>query len=225
MNTTVNGPEPELLPSRVEHDVHEQRGHGRQRVRVQAGHAEHVAGTRQGVNDGTGHLKSKQTAQFTNRKHKQGAAVMLVRSPGVWKVNRDSIKLHFFVFWGVFFWCLPSFGFTKPLVTPRLWAATASPLTTRSKVNSDDSVCMTMGKSRSRTWGNHKKTKECVRDTSCNPAAINYIDFHFWLASSTLLLELCFQWVRWEKREVGGKQDLLWEYFLSLFLQNYLAAT
>lgn len=115
MNTTVNGPEPELLPSRVEHDVHEQRGHGRQRVRVQAGHAEHVAGTRQGVNDGTGHLKSKQTAQFTNRKHKQEAAVMLVRSPGVWKVNRDSIKLHFFVFWGVFllpteFWLYKTVG-------------------------------------------------------------------------------------------------------------------
>lgn len=48
---------------------------------------------------------------------------------------------------------LPSFGFTKPLVTPRLWAATVSPLTTRSKVNSEDSVCMTIGRSRSRTWG------------------------------------------------------------------------
>jgi len=51
----------------------------------------------------------------------------------------------------------PSLGLTKPLVTPRLFAATVSPLTTRSRVNSEDSVCITMGRSRSRTWGGGKR--------------------------------------------------------------------
>lgn len=44
-----------VLPSRVEHDVHEQRGDGGQRVWVQAGHTEHVAGAGQRVNDGARH--------------------------------------------------------------------------------------------------------------------------------------------------------------------------
>lgn len=47
---------------------------------------------------------------------------------------------------------LPSLGLTKPLVTPEQLAATVSPLTTLSRVNSDDSVCMTIGRSLSRTW-------------------------------------------------------------------------
>lgn len=46
---------------------------------------------------------------------------------------------------------LPSLGFTKPLATPRVRAATASPFTTWSSVNSEDSVCMTRGRSRCRT--------------------------------------------------------------------------
>lgn len=40
-------------PSGVKHDVHEQSGHRRERVRVQTGHAEHVTGTGQRVDDGT----------------------------------------------------------------------------------------------------------------------------------------------------------------------------
>lgn len=47
----------------------------------------------------------------------------------------------------------PILGFTKPLVMPRFSAATVSPLTTRRMVNSDDKVCVTKGRSRSRTWG------------------------------------------------------------------------
>lgn len=41
----------ELLPARVEHDVHEQRGHRGQRVGVKAGNAEHVTGAGEWVND------------------------------------------------------------------------------------------------------------------------------------------------------------------------------
>lgn len=44
--TCVPSDENRLSPSRVKHDVHEQRGYRGQSVRVQAGHAEHVAGTR-----------------------------------------------------------------------------------------------------------------------------------------------------------------------------------
>ncbi len=51
---------------------------------------------------------------------------------------------------------LPSLGLTKPLVTPILLAATVSPLTTLRRVNSEDSVCMTMGRSRSRTYGQNR---------------------------------------------------------------------
>lgn len=57
---------------------------------------------------------------------------------------------------------VPSLGFTNPLVTPRLWAATVSPLTTRSRVNSEDKVCMTIGRSRSRTWARERQNKEHV---------------------------------------------------------------
>lgn len=46
---------------------------------------------------------------------------------------------------------LPNFGFTKPLVTPRLLTATVSPFTTRRRVNSEDRVCMTIGRSLSLT--------------------------------------------------------------------------
>lgn len=41
----------ELLPARVEHDVHEERGHRGQRVGVKAGNAEHVTGAGERVND------------------------------------------------------------------------------------------------------------------------------------------------------------------------------
>lgn len=41
----------ELLPARVEHDVHEQRGHRGQRVGVKAGNTEHVTGAGERVND------------------------------------------------------------------------------------------------------------------------------------------------------------------------------
>lgn len=44
-------PGAKLLPARVEHDVHEQRGHRGQRVGVQAGNAEHVTGAGERVND------------------------------------------------------------------------------------------------------------------------------------------------------------------------------
>lgn len=47
----------------------------------------------------------------------------------------------------------PILGFTKPFVMPRFSAATVSPLTTRRMVNSDDKVCVTKGRSRSRTYG------------------------------------------------------------------------
>ena len=52
---------PPSSPSRVEHDVHEQRGHRGQRVRVQAGHTEHVTGAGQRVDDGPGHCNTDNT--------------------------------------------------------------------------------------------------------------------------------------------------------------------
>lgn len=49
-------------------------------------------------------------------------------------------------------WSLPSFGLTNPFVIPRSSAATVSPFTTLRMVNSAASVCITKGRSRSRTW-------------------------------------------------------------------------
>lgn len=57
---------------------------------------------------------------------------------------------------------LPSLGLTKPLVTPEQLAATVSPLITLRRVNSEDSVCMTMGRSLSRTWTQRIKRKRDV---------------------------------------------------------------
>lgn len=48
-------------------------------------------------------------------------------------------------------WSLPSFGLTNPFVTPKSSAATVSPFTTLRMVNSAASVCITKGRSRSRT--------------------------------------------------------------------------
>lgn len=61
-------------------------------------------------------------------------------------------------------WRSPSLGFTKPLVTPRLWAETASPFTTRCSVNSEDRVCMTMGRSRSRTCSTERRETPVYMD-------------------------------------------------------------
>lgn len=71
------------------------------------------------------------------------AYVIWEKSRGCWCPNELICQLMPF---------LPSLGLTKPLVTPEQLAATVSPLTTLRRVNSEDSVCMTMGRSLSRTW-------------------------------------------------------------------------